>query len=531
MNIVKIVLILLALMAPVVAHGNPTRISPPHLKRGDTAKISYNAPANAAEVYIHYGFNGWNLPLSHPDAGTENTGGNLNHFIHSKMAWDSTSGSFQSEIEIPQSARALHYVFCWDECSQDQWDNNNNLDYARSLIFPYIGPYLTWDETTPPDSGIVISSELDQESELEVQYWSKAWYKRTMKSPKSRNHHIRINGLTPDTTYYYQVKSGSRSSKTYSFRTMKESSHINSLSFLVFGDSQDNGETGIFPKTALDMVRYNPGADFIISTGDLVWNDRPGHWWYFFDAARELFARKVIMPIVGNHDTPGNSSSADSTNFARYFQLPNFSLEKTHFTFEVGPAKFFGLNSDRHSDWKKGSGTQYRWMQTQTELRKRQLQSSDVPLWTFAYWHIPPYNAGGRHAGQSFLSRPLVNNFFPGVVDWTFNGHEHLYQRMKPLSVDRGTVTIASKYGTEIDAGVGYLVTPPAGIQQNPSFISDPDALDRLGFPTSNLRHRSYNGYTRVDISGKRLTLRTYVTKDRSSNGKFELLDSVQYEK
>jgi hypothetical protein len=68
-------------------------------------------------------------------------------------------------------------------------------------------------------------------------------------------------------------------------------------------------------------------------------------------------------------------------------------------------------------------------------------------------------------------------------VDWVITGHEHLYQRMRPLRYD-GVEAPSGAYGRGPDDGVGYLVLPPAGNWPEAEIMADDAARARLAHPT-----------------------------------------------
>jgi hypothetical protein len=209
-----------------------------------------------------------------------------------------------------------------------------------------------------------------------------------------------------------------------------------------------------------------------------------------------------MMPAPGNHDTPGVGSSPDTTHFEELFG------PATYHAFNAGHAAFIALNSERPNDFAMSGGEQHAWVSAQ--LSNGDIAGAD---WLFAFWHIPPYNAGDRHWSEQGSFRDLTA-LFDGVVDWVFCGHEHLYQRTLPL---RYNAQIANAYGRGPSDGVGYLIVPPAGVWPGTELIphDDPKGYyrDRLAYPQvappSNTAP-SEVGFVIVELEGKTIALTTW---------------------
>lgn len=522
------------------AHVN---LFPEVIVPGKNVRIEYNNPQILGHpVFIHYGFNGWNLDTNGPGAATHIDQNNLNYYAHTSMQWSEQSHRYFANIPVPLNARALHMSFCWDSCKSGQWDNNKKNDYAWPVVFPYIGPVLTWNEKTHPSSAIVISFESGVSApawlEYEVSGGGPSASSQTTRifSPRGVKHRFELKGLLPDTFYNYRVGAGENlKSEIYKFKTAKKFSSLKQLSFLVFGDVQDNGENGVFARLADEMARQNKDIDFILSTGDLPWNDKPGDWWTFFDKGRLLFANHVVMPAQGNHDTPTVQSNRDHTSFVRYFDLPDINLDRVYYQFSFGPARFYALNSERPDELAEG-GVQYRWLNTQLNKREFQMQQTRDELWSFAYWHIPPFNVGARHGTQQKISKAIVS-LLDGIIDWQFGGHEHLYQRTKPLKMfsPQREPVIMTNYGNGQNEGVGYLVVPSSGVPASSeilSFTNYPEYRERLAFPLLDYSANSVPamiGYTRIDINDTLINLRVFQLNEEGKAA--TVMDQLQYQK
>lgn len=482
-------------------------VQPNLVRPGANVKIVYRNDEFAGKpVKAHVGFNGYqgatrDLPMRQ------------------------TANGFEADLAVPADSRAIHVTFCKNSCGAGDWDNNDGKDYGWPVVFPFIGPVLTWNERTPPESGIVVSFETGVPMAGYVEYGVAGGARRRVESPSQLSHHVALTGLAPDTRYEYRVGSANgHVSETSYFKTAPSAAALDRARFVVFGDAQDDG-TGRWAEIARTLATREADADFVISTGDLPANDNPGAWWTFFDKGRPLLASKVVMPALGNHDTPTKDSSPDHSSFVRYWSLPGITKDRPFYKFRFGPAEFFGMNSERPNEFATG-GVQYRWI-------RDQLASRGTETWRFAYWHIPPFNAGVRHYQQQGVSRDLAG-LFDGKVDWQFGGHEHVYQRTKPLRDADGTPRIANRYGTDESDGVGYLIVPASGTEGMTEFrprSDHPESRERLAFPDlqdSATRVASWIGYSRVEVTGPRFKLQTVQIDE---GGRAHVVDEASYSK
>lgn len=511
-----------------IALGASFEVRPEVLRPGQTATLTYRNPELAGRaVQFHYGFNGWQLAAD----GFSNMswdGTDQQHFGRVPMV-AGKDGAFEVSFQVPAEARALHFVFCWDECGTGQWDNNGYRDYSWPVAFPYIGPYLTWNDDTPAESGVVVNFAHSVPAQAWVEYWtqSRQWKKR-VESPSAGIHHVALTGLKPNYRYYYRVGVGSGwVSKVYSFKTAPAAPAP--TTFLLFGDSQPNGDTHWFRRTVTAMLAETDAA-FLVSIGDLVWDNQPGHWWTFFDEARELLASRVLMPVPGNHDTPGHSSNPDVSTFQEYFSLPKESGTAAYH-FDYGPARFFGLNTENPGELT--GGRQRTWLEAELARRRAELAASEKMRrnsWTFTFWHIPVYDAARRHFGQQHALRPVTRSF-QGVVDWGFTGHEHVYQRTRPVAYP---AHVRPHYGTDDDGGTGFLVVPPAGAYAESGFADNSTARRERGLLAyPELRDDQttaypFQGYVRARLHGNQFELTTVSTSETDGP---RVMDRVSYSK
>lgn len=475
---------------------------------GDTITIHYRGEhAAQAQLWIRYGFNGYNQVESIDEYIEWYHVGNWDYYLEAEMA--PVLDGFDFELEVPHDARAIQFNFFFDDAGETVWDDDDGRGYNQSLIFPYIGPILTWNDATAPDDGVVIGFETSVPCLGRVEYGPTETLGTTViGDERGHMHHFVLTGLDPDTPYHYRVRDcAGHVSEIFTFSTAPAGAE--DLSFAVLADMQDNGDGARrWDEVATEVIQGHPDIAFWLAAGDLPTDEVPGDWWTFFDKARELLAAKVIVPAVGNHDTPTDQSMDTCENFLRYFDLPTSTARDGVYRVDVGPVAVLTLNSEVLSEFETDQ-EQYLWAAEQLD------QVDPDTAWVFAQWHVPPYNMGDRfdilHQGAVRQTTEL----FQGRVDWVFTGHEHLYQRMLPIQFD-AQVALSGDYGVGPDDGVGYMVLPTSGIEPRYG-IRTPDSpaaylRDLVAFPHIGAGAAvadSEIGFVVVTVTGDTIALQT----------------------
>ena len=301
---------------------------------GDTATVHYAGDlASSTSVEMVYAFNGWSVLPDMTGYALE-AGEGAEQYAYFTVDMTHDGKAWTAAIDLPVDARAIHLQFR----TPDGIDDRAGLDYHWAIVAPYIGPYLTWNDDAGPSDGVVVSFVTSIPCLGAVEWSTDAgpdtW---TFGEAFGTDHHIAVTGLQPDTTYTYRVHdSSSRPSPTYAFTTAPVDT--DSVTFAALADVQDSGhDDDRWDEVATDLWAHHPDLAFVMVTGDLAADDEPGRWWLFFDRARELFGTVVMLPAVGNHDTPTLDSHPDTTSFERYFDLPTTSGAETHYAQRWGP--------------------------------------------------------------------------------------------------------------------------------------------------------------------------------------------------
>ncbi len=306
--------------------------------------------------------------------------------------------------------------------------------------------------------------------------------KDIVNDPVIHLHTVRLTDLKPGTTYTYTIGDGTDTGwiKPVEFTTAP--GRPKTFSFIYLGDAQ-NGfmEWGRMMK---DAVKQRPDAAFVIMAGDLVTrgNERDD-WDDFFHNANELFDRRPIVPVIGNHEYQGGKPLLYQRFFTVRDNGPKNISPGHAYSFEYGNALVIVLDSN------KDIPEQASWLEQQLRDTKA--------LWKFVSYHHPAY---ASRPGRSYpdINKHWVPIFDRYHVDLALQGHDHAYLRTYPMNAGRrvgkpngGTIYLITVSGTKLYEQGKHEYTE-VGFTKVPTWqILDIKVEDRT------LRYRAY------DVNGK----------------------------
>jgi hypothetical protein len=270
-----------------------------------------------------------------------------------------------------------------------------------------------------------------------------------------------INGLQPSTDYVYRVSVNGASVMAggeMRFRTAGPGP----FNFVVLGDSG-------YASDEQDVIAHNILAEnpaFVIHTGDVVYN--PGgalgtsidlYQRNYFNYYYATMSSAPFFPTPGNHDF-----GPTLTPYLSIHSLPGDSTPATdlgrYYSYDWGNVHFVSL--DAHGslqDAVDGSGLMLQWLDNDLQATKQ--------FWRVVYFHYPPFAAGpNMNDPHSALIRqyvvPILEKYGVQVV---LSGHEHSYQRSRPLR---------NSNFVETNAGTNYIASGGGGAVLYPVFEDFP---------------------------------------------------------
>jgi hypothetical protein len=270
-------------------------------------------------------------------------------------------------------------------------------------------------------------------------------------------YHVDLTGLQPDTEYFYRVgtwagieaptgkPTGPELSRILRFKTGPVKGDRKPIRLGLLGDSRADG--GKIAEHAPRVAQFLP--DVWLFTGDMTQKGVQEEWWYWLDAMHPLLDTRVMMPVQGNHETVAE------LYYNQWF-LPNEdlldpSLREHAWSFDIGNVHVVGLDSTVGFL----ALMEEPWLDDDLKAAR-----SDPDIdWIVAVFHHPAYSASTSHGSDTQVGVHFVPYFEKYHVDLAFSGHDHDYERSKPI---RENQVVSAADGT-VYVVAGAFFAPPYG--------------------------------------------------------------------
>ena len=252
----------------------------------------------------------------------------------------------------------------------------------------------------------------------------------------------RARGLAPGTAYRYEIlRRGANPEPDRLAAGQARSAKLpgEPFSFLVFSDSGG----GRRPQLRLAQAMDQYPSDLILHCGDLIHGNGPrGDYAGRFFLPNQTLLRKIpFYPVLGNHDLREDNGRGFLDQFSLPTNGPPAVPPGRCYWFDDGDARFVGIDSTL--DRKTLSDAVAPWLRDILRPADRR--------WKFAYFHHSPWEGGERPANEKICAA-LVPAIEESGTDVVFGGHNHLYQRTRPMRAGRiapsnGTLYVTSGAG------------------------------------------------------------------------------------
>lgn len=247
-------------------------------------------------------------------------------------------------------------------------------------------------------------------------------------------HEVHLCDLPAGKTLYYRAGGDGAWSEVHSFATAPSPTDTDwDITFGVTGDSRS--DTFDLWHDAVEQMRAL-GAEFIVFSGDAVEaGPVQAQWDRFFEQGQPGMAEMPYIPANGNHDLL-------VANYYGQFALGN---DEINFPVQYGQIAFVSMTDFYPADQSVIGGAF-------AEYLDAQLTAMDSSTWKFVVNHRPFYSASTRHGSADDIIADWAPILDAHEVDMVFNGHDHNYERSKPIR--NGAVATDGTIYTVI-AGVG----------------------------------------------------------------------------
>lgn len=287
-------------------------------------------------------------------------------------------------------------------------------------------------------------------------------------------HHILLNGLMPDTQYYYLCGDAM---DIHHFTTLPSIGNSAPLHFAVLGDLGQTSDSA----ATINHIQTNSHIQMILHAGDLSYADCKQPLWDTYATMIEPLSQNLPwMVCAGNHEIEyypddhrlflafetryrmpetqpyqlGNITLPSATNpytgnpycTPSIFQV-EYDYGNSYYSFETGLVHVVYLNPYALTS---PNSQQYKWLQ-------QDLMSVDRTKtpWVIAVFHCPWYSSNQNHYGDTqtvWMRNAMETLFYRFNVNMAFSGHVHAYERTYPVFQNK-TDTKGTVYITIGDGG------------------------------------------------------------------------------
>jgi hypothetical protein len=317
----------------------------------------------------------------------------------------------------------------------------------------------TWDTATPSRMQYRAAGSTT---------WLQATGAQRTSGTTGKLHEANLSGLTPSTTYEYQVQGdGGTWSEVYSARTAPPLGPAD-FDAIYFADTGlvgrvDGLATGT--KQVVDeIVKLDPL--FVLPGGDYAYYDTERRYATLDDAIDAWFnqmqavaTRCPMMPTYGNHEM---SSSEGFQPWAARFPTPNGFQNRRNYSFDVGDAHFVSIHAT--SGLNGFTDTKLQWIEQDMQSARARGQR-----WIIPYYHVSPFADGTNHPSNLTLRSQLGPIFERQGVKVAISSHDQAYERSYPLTdvPATNTPTSTSQSCYSMEDGVTWVKVSSGGKLSN----------------------------------------------------------------
>jgi len=234
-----------------------------------------------------------------------------------------------------------------------------------------------------------------------------------------QNRFVRLQDLTPNTTYYFVIGDSDGVSKEYSFATLPDSADER-ISIIAGGDSRNYRDAR---RSANKMVaKLHP--HLIMFGGDMTGGDIPKQWIQWMnDWQLTITSNNRLTPIVtarGNHEYSNKSIVAlfDVPTLSNYYSIPVAD----------NLIRIYTLNS-----LIAAGGEQSEWLEQELTTYHENV------YWQLAQYHFATRPHTGRKAERNDQLQSWSKLFYNYGVDLVVESDAHVVKTTYPISPSRAS--------------------------------------------------------------------------------------------
>ena len=367
------------------------------------------------------------------------------------------------------------------------------------------------------------------------------------------DHVVTLTGLTPNTTYFYNVGAGgdilaptpADNASDFTFTTPPVPGTVLNTRIWVLGDAGTSNGNQAAVRDAFYTFTGARTPNLVLQLGDNAYNSGLDSEYQtaMFNMYPTMLRKTPFWPCLGNHETAQATTFVDTYPYFDIYTLPTAgeaggvaSGTEHYYSFNYANIHFIVLDSmtasravDDPATPQNEDGPMAAWL-------RNDLQSTTA-RWIIAYWHHPPYTKGSHNSDTEPELIQMRQNFLPILegagVDLVLTGHSHIYERSYLLDGHYGlstTLTPAMKVnpGDGRPAGNGAYLKPLNGGGHKGAVYTLAGSAGQVSgtqgdFPhPANFISLTNLGSLVLDINGNRLDA-TFVRENGSTPDTFSI--------
>ncbi len=360
------------------------------------------------------------------------------HMHHHAIAWpdelEFEMAAYMENEPFMQWANLVNHVRIYKEPLSKEQINKNFFAFQEPVeqghlfsdLFHFTaGPYLN----LATENSINVVWETDRPTTATL-HWGRtsSMGESMMLGEKARLHTATIEGLEPNTPYFYRIECQDvESEETIDSGILTFKSAVKEgqpYRFAVIGDTESRPHVN----DRLSKLVWDERPNFLINLGDLTDGGQELHryeWTHeYFLGMNQLTSRVPVFAVPGNGE-------GDLYWYNHYHDYPE---PEGYYQFRFGDAAFFMLDSNQREKEFAEGGKQYKWLE-------EQLSKCDA-RWKFVCHHHATFTGeeddyGNAWEEESSFGDAAVRRIVPLYekygVDMVMFGHLHLYERSLPI--------------------------------------------------------------------------------------------------
>ncbi|MCA9577556.1 MAG: metallophosphoesterase [Myxococcales bacterium] len=239
---------------------------------------------------------------------------------------------------------------------------------------------------------------------------------RTLPSPTTKHHMVRLRGLQPDASYTYQVRLAEGPTRNGHFRTPRDHERDDAR-LCLYGDSRSGEEEHQRVIAGLRRAHQAAPMEALVHLGDFAARGGElGEWVAPFASIGPLAQEVGLVPVLGNHEL-----IPDGTGRPHYTRFLGRAMGSTaYYTRRFGPLHLVVL--DTNTDWPEDAA-QLEWAREQL----RTLRAAHAEDFILVLAHHPMFSSSLHEDHQPL--RDALEQSVREHADMVFGGHDHTYER------------------------------------------------------------------------------------------------------